>query len=178
MTTALDRLTATFGLQPTTTPPPIDADTRLVLAGLARGRKVPQVAADLSGTTGHISQRQVQYRLRLVAIHFQVPNEHAAVVHQAYLAGWLTSLPHEARPPVCAEPMPLRLRQVLDGIAAGHTNAQIGRHLHLTEHTIKTYARRVFRHLAACNRAHAVALAHQYGHLTADQPRCQEATSR
>jgi DNA-binding NarL/FixJ family response regulator len=71
---------------------------------------------------------------------------------------------HSARPfdadaPVLTE----RERQVLTGMAGGKSNAQIGRDLYLSEDTIKTHARRLFRKLEVGDRAHAVAAGFRYG---------------
>ena len=53
--------------------------------------------------------------------------------------------------------------QVLDGMARGCSNASIGRELFLSEDTIKTHARRLFRKLEASDRAHAVATGFRMG---------------
>lgn len=58
-----------------------------------------------------------------------------------------------------------REREVLDGMANGHTNAVIARGLYLSEDTVKTYNRRLFRKLGARDRAHAVARGYQLGIL-------------
>jgi DNA-binding NarL/FixJ family response regulator len=50
-----------------------------------------------------------------------------------------------------------REKQVLQGMSQGLTNAGIGRTLHLSEDTIKTHARRLFRKLGVADRAEAVA---------------------
>jgi DNA-binding NarL/FixJ family response regulator len=47
--------------------------------------------------------------------------------------------------------------QVLRGMADGKSNAEIGRELFVSEDTVKTHARRLFRKLGARDRAHAVA---------------------
>jgi DNA-binding NarL/FixJ family response regulator len=47
--------------------------------------------------------------------------------------------------------------QVLHGMADGKSNAEIGRDLYVSEDTVKTHARRLFRKLGARDRAHAVA---------------------
>lgn len=47
--------------------------------------------------------------------------------------------------------------EVLRGMARGETNHQIGRSLHLSEHTVKTHAKGVLAKLAADDRAGAVA---------------------
>lgn len=59
----------------------------------------------------------------------------------------------------------LRELQVLRGMAAGCTNAEIGQRLHLSENTIKTYNRRLFAELGARDRAHAVSIGYQRGLL-------------
>lgn len=53
--------------------------------------------------------------------------------------------------------------EVLRGMSAGKSNAEIGAELFLTEDTIKTHARRLFRKLEASDRAHAVAIAYRSG---------------
>jgi DNA-binding NarL/FixJ family response regulator len=57
------------------------------------------------------------------------------------------------RPPSLTE----RELQVLRGMADGKSNAEIGRELFVSEDTVKTHARRLFRKLGARDRAHAVA---------------------
>jgi DNA-binding NarL/FixJ family response regulator len=47
--------------------------------------------------------------------------------------------------------------QVLRGMAMGKSNGQIGRELYLSEDTVKTHARRLFRKLGVRDRAQAVA---------------------
>jgi DNA-binding NarL/FixJ family response regulator len=53
--------------------------------------------------------------------------------------------------------------QVLYGMSQGKSNAQIGRELYLSEDTVKTYARRLFRKLGVGDRAQAVALGFRWG---------------
>ena len=66
-----------------------------------------------------------------------------------------------------AELVPLTDRelQVLQGMSSGNSNGQIGRQLYLSEDTVKTHARRLFRKLGARDRAHAVHLGHVAGLL-------------
>lgn len=64
-------------------------------------------------------------------------------------------------PPVLTE----REHQVLDGMSRGLSNAEIGRELYLSEDTVKTHARRLFRKLGAADRAQAVALGFRWGFL-------------
>jgi DNA-binding NarL/FixJ family response regulator len=56
-----------------------------------------------------------------------------------------------------------REREVLTGMSRGRSNAEIGRELYLSEDTVKTHARRLFRKLGASDRAHAVALGFRSG---------------
>jgi DNA-binding NarL/FixJ family response regulator len=65
----------------------------------------------------------------------------------------------DADAPVLTE----REQQVLSGMASGKSNAQIGRDLYLSEDTIKTHARRLFRKMEVGDRAQAVAAGFRYG---------------
>jgi len=53
--------------------------------------------------------------------------------------------------------------EVLAGMCEGRSNAEIGRSLFLSEDTVKTHARRLFKKLGAVDRAHAVALGYRWG---------------
>jgi len=53
--------------------------------------------------------------------------------------------------------------QVLRGMCEGKSNGQIGRELFLSEDTVKTHARRLFRKLGVGDRAHAVASGFRQG---------------
>ena len=68
----------------------------------------------------------------------------------------------EGRRPVLTE----REQQVLEGMCHGQSNGEIGRSLFLSEDTIKTHARRLFRKLGAADRAAAVATGFRWGMLT------------
>jgi DNA-binding NarL/FixJ family response regulator len=67
--------------------------------------------------------------------------------------------PAEPRRPLLTE----RELQVLRGMADGKSNAEIGRELYVSEDTVKTHARRLFRKLGARDRAHAVAAGFRAG---------------
>ncbi len=56
--------------------------------------------------------------------------------------------------------------QVLRGMSQGKSNAEIGRSLFLSEDTIKTHARRLFRKLGVNDRAQAVALGFRKGYVS------------
>ncbi len=64
--------------------------------------------------------------------------------------------PHE--PPTPQFRLSERETQVLAGMSRGMSNGEIGRELYLSEDTIKTHARRLFRKLRAADRAQAVAV--------------------
>ncbi|MGN6472609.1 MAG: response regulator transcription factor [Mycobacteriales bacterium] len=70
---------------------------------------------------------------------------------------------HHARRNGDAPDLTQRELQVLTGMAGGKSNAQIGRDLFLSEDTIKTHARRLFRKLDVGDRAEAVAAGFRHG---------------
>jgi DNA-binding NarL/FixJ family response regulator len=72
------------------------------------------------------------------------------------------AVPGGEAPPALTE----RELQVLTGMSQGRSNSQIGKQLYLSEDTIKTHARRLFRKLGAADRAHAVAVGFRWGLLS------------
>ena len=74
------------------------------------------------------------------------------------------STPVREAPP--AVTLSMREMQVLTGMSQGKSNAQIGRELYLSEDTIKTHARRLFRKLGAKDRAEAVATGFRRGMMS------------
>ncbi len=89
----------------------------------------------------------------------------ATVVHVLSDAVWRRS----AQAPRAVEgagPAPTlteREMQVLTGMSRGRSNAEIGKELFLSEDTVKTHARRLFRKLGAADRAQAVAIGFRWG---------------
>jgi DNA-binding NarL/FixJ family response regulator len=71
--------------------------------------------------------------------------------------------PQIADPPARRLVLTERELQVLHGMADGKSNAEIGRELFVSEDTVKTHARRLFRKLGARDRAHAVAAGFRAG---------------
>jgi DNA-binding CsgD family transcriptional regulator len=67
--------------------------------------------------------------------------------------------------PDFGDPLSFRELQVLQGMASGRSNGQIGATLFLSEDTIKSHSRRLFKKLGARDRAHAVWLGVVEGHL-------------
>ncbi len=64
---------------------------------------------------------------------------------------------------VAAPTLTEREQQVLTGMSRGRSNAEIGKELYLSEDTVKTHARRLFRKLDAADRAQAVAVGFRWG---------------
>lgn len=60
-------------------------------------------------------------------------------------------------------PLTERELQVLRGMSQGHSNGEIGHELFLSEDTVKTHARRLFRKLGVRDRAQAVAVGFRRG---------------
>lgn len=60
-------------------------------------------------------------------------------------------------------PLPARFRQIVELTAEGTKTAAIGRLMHLSTETIKTYTAQIRRELRAVDRTHMVHIAHQRG---------------
>ena len=68
-----------------------------------------------------------------------------------------------------ANPLTYRETQVLDCIARGKSNKQIGQALQISEQTVKSHVSTVLRKLNANHRAHAVALAMRSGWIGSEE---------
>jgi DNA-binding NarL/FixJ family response regulator len=66
-------------------------------------------------------------------------------------------------PPAALEELTAREREIFRLIAAGLSNAEIGRELYISETTVKTHVTQVFRKLDVRDRVQAVVLAYQTG---------------
>ena len=60
--------------------------------------------------------------------------------------------------------------QVLEGVAVGMTDVQVGRKLWVSQHTIKSHLRRIYVKLGVCSRAQAVDAAFRSGLLVTRTP--------
>ncbi len=78
----------------------------------------------------------------------------------------LHNLDQRATDPVAAAGLTARELQVLLGMSRGQSNGTIGRELFLSEDTVKTHARRLFRKLKVGDRAEAVAAGFRRGILS------------
>lgn len=89
----------------------------------------------------------------------------ATVVHAITDAAWRRQAgPAGASVKALVQPiLTEREQQVLTGMSRGRSNAEIGRELYLSEDTVKTHARRLFRKMGAADRAQAVAVGFRWG---------------
>src|SRR5918911_288470 len=89
----------------------------------------------------------------------------ATVVHALSDALWRRSTPAPRAVEGAGQAPALTERemQVLTGMSRGRSNAEIGKELFLSEDTVKTHARRLFRKLGAADRAQAVAVGFRWG---------------
>jgi DNA-binding NarL/FixJ family response regulator len=71
----------------------------------------------------------------------------------------VTPQTHTTPPRPFGLPLTENQQHVLQWVAYGLSNAQIGRQMYLTEDTVKSHAARAYAKLGARDRAHAVALA-------------------
>ncbi|EOD68100.1 helix-turn-helix domain-containing protein, partial [Amycolatopsis vancoresmycina] len=65
------------------------------------------------------------------------------------------------------DPLTDRERDVLERVALGRTNRQVGEELYISEKTVSVHLSRVMAKLGASRRAEAVAIAYDRGLLTA-----------
>lgn len=72
----------------------------------------------------------------------------------------------ESTPKPGAVELTRRELEVLAGMSNGRSNSQIGADLYLSEDTVKTHARRLFRKLGAADRAQAVAIGLRQGMIS------------
>jgi DNA-binding CsgD family transcriptional regulator len=129
---------------------------RPILAGLARGKRIAQIATDLGVPEETVRSRLFRLRRRMGA------RCSAHAVALAYRYGWLDGLRPEPRPVVRLAD---RQRECLALAARGLTNAEIAIRLGLNINTVNVHMRRAYRRLEALDRPHAVALAVQHRHI-------------
>jgi DNA-binding NarL/FixJ family response regulator len=93
-----------------------------------------------------------------------IPAQPAGPIIPAQPAGPIIPAQPESEPDRLTRPeLTEREVQVLRGMTEGKSNAEIGRELFVSEDTVKTHARRLYRKLGARDRAHAVASAFRAG---------------
>jgi DNA-binding NarL/FixJ family response regulator len=139
----------------------VEAARRLVAAHPSAGVLMLTVAEDRDGVA-----RAVACGARGYLTKDASREEVAATVAFALAARTASNgLPARAVEDELGPPPSLTERelQVLVGMSRGRSNAEIGRELYLSEDTVKTHARRLFRKIGAADRAQAVALGFRWG---------------
>lgn len=107
------------------------------------------------GARGYLAPDVSRSELAAVAAH----GLSAAVVpHQPGPDRGRTATPTPTRAVSGGPELTKRELEVLAGMSNGYSNARIGADLFLSEDTVKTHARRLFRKLGASDRAQAVAI--------------------
>lgn len=121
----------------------LELDRRVTVVMLTAGESPAQVAEAVTmGAQGYLAKDAS-------------PQEIAAVLATMAADDAAAPLPQQRK---AADPgLTEREQQVLRGMSDGLSNAQIGKELFLSEDTVKTHARRLFRKLDVCDRGHAVA---------------------
>jgi DNA-binding NarL/FixJ family response regulator len=90
--------------------------------------------------------------------------ELVAIVTQALADAASRAVPVQGAVPEAGLPaLTERELQVLRGMSRGRSNAEIGKELYLSEDTVKTHARRLFRKIGAADRAQAAAKGFRFG---------------
>ena len=116
------------------------------------------------GARGYLSPDVDRTELAAVAAHslsaLHVPQQGRADLRREPLVR------PEARPKPGAVELTRRELEVLAGMSNGRSNSQIGADLYLSEDTVKTHARRLFRKLGAADRAQAVAIGLRQGMIS------------
>ncbi|MGH3326503.1 MAG: response regulator [Carbonactinosporaceae bacterium] len=128
-----------------------DPTARVIMLSMAEDQEGVALAV-AAGARGYLQKDASRAELR-------------ATVSQALAdPGWRLAA-RRLRPTEGGNPPALTAReiQVLEGMSHGRSNAEIGRELFLSEDTVKTHARRLFKKLGASDRAHAVALGFRWG---------------
>jgi DNA-binding NarL/FixJ family response regulator len=122
----------------------VAAHPRATVMVLGAPDDAPSIAAAISGgARGYLRWNAAR------------PELVAALAHSTVGAG--TEGRRTTSGPATSSDLTQREMQVLRGMSQGKSNGQMGRELFLSEDTIKTHARRLFRKLSAADRAQAVA---------------------
>jgi DNA-binding NarL/FixJ family response regulator len=138
----------------------VETARRILTASPQAGVIMMTMAEDVEGVA-----RAVNAGARGYLVKDASREELSAMVTQALADSSARRTAPRARPdspggmPVLTE----RELQVLRGMGRGRSNSEIGKELYLSEDTVKTHARRLFRKLGAADRAQAVAMGFRWG---------------
>jgi DNA-binding NarL/FixJ family response regulator len=128
----------------------IDPSAKLIVLTMPDDEEAV-MAAMAVGARGYLYKNASTAEVRTTVS--QILSESSAIV-----AASRRLVPRRGRP-ILTE----RELEVLAGMCEGRSNAEIGRSLFLSEDTVKTHARRLFKKLGAVDRANAVALGYRWG---------------
>lgn len=151
---------------------PIEAMRRLRMIGATPvvimlavpGDEITLDRAIALGARGYLAPDVDRSELVAVAAHSLA----SSVPHQAGPAARTEAPVRRVEPQEPGAPvveLTKRELEVLSGMSHGRSNAQIGAELFLSEDTVKTHARRLFRKLGAADRAQAVAIGLRRGFI-------------
>jgi DNA-binding NarL/FixJ family response regulator len=129
----------------------VDQTARILLLTTPDDADAVIVSAVAAGARGYLRKDSSRAEVR-VAIG-------QALTEQPAYSALRSPVQPASEQPVLTE----RELEVLSGMSDGRSNAEIGRALFLSEDTVKTHARRLFRKLGASDRAQAVAIAIRRG---------------
>lgn len=151
---------------------PIEAIRRLRMIGATPvvimlavpGDEITLDRAIALGARGYLAPDVDRSELVAVAAHSLAATH---VPHQAGPAQREAPVrrPEDVDPSLPVVELTKRELEVLSGMSHGRSNAQIGAELFLSEDTVKTHARRLFRKLGAADRAQAVAIGLRRGFI-------------
>lgn len=127
-----------------------------VLMLTVRADREHAAAAVSAGARGFLAKDGAPHTLVAAVVGALASTDLGAPVRRLSMGRFAAQVP-------LAVPLTERETQVLHGMAQGRSNAEIGRQLYLSEDTIKTHARRLFRKLEVNDRAQAVALGFRRG---------------
>ncbi len=153
---------------------PIEAMRRLRMIGATPvvimlavpGDEITLDRAIALGARGYLAPDVDRSELVAVAAHSLAANvvpQQAGPANRADAAPARRTEPVDPTAPVVE--LTRRELEVLSGMSHGRSNAQIGAELFLSEDTVKTHARRLFRKLGAADRAQAVAIGLRRGFI-------------
>lgn len=124
---------------------------RAIILG-ARGFLAPDVGrAELAAVVAHVLATPLSALPSVRTVQAVAVQAHGAIGPRVSAAGTTLVM------------LTKRELEVLGGMSQGRSNAQIGSDLFLSEDTVKTHARRLFRKVGASDRAQAVAIGLRQG---------------
>jgi DNA-binding NarL/FixJ family response regulator len=137
----------------------VEAARRMLAVSPQTGVIMMTMAEDVEGVA-----RAVNAGARGYLVKDASREELVAIVTQALADAASRAVPVQGAVPEAGLPaLTERELQVLRGMSRGRSNAEIGKELYLSEDTVKTHARRLFRKIGAADRAQAAAKGFRFG---------------